>query len=69
MVTTPYKAAFSRLFDPLARLLVRLGVSPTVVTLLGLMLVIARCLLLLMTRRVLVFCVLVTAAALGRVSR
>jgi CDP-diacylglycerol--glycerol-3-phosphate 3-phosphatidyltransferase/archaetidylinositol phosphate synthase len=44
--------------------LVRLGVSPTVVTLLGLALVIASCLLLLMTHRVLVFCVLVTAAAL-----
>jgi phosphatidylglycerophosphate synthase len=64
MLTTRYKAVFNRLVEPPARLLVRWGVSPSVVTLSGLALVIASCAFLLMTRQVVVFCVLVTAASL-----
>ena len=64
MIATRYKAVFNRLLDPPARLLVRWGISPSVVTLSGLVLVGASCLFVLLTRRVLLFCVLVTAANL-----
>lgn len=64
MLTSRYKAAFSRLTDPPARLLSRWGISPTSITLLGLALVLASCAFLLVTRRVFAFCVVVTLASL-----
>lgn len=64
MLTHQYKVAFGRLVDPLARGLARLGVSPSMITIGGLGLVAASCLYLVITRRILVFCVLVTLATL-----
>jgi len=64
MITTRYKQAFNRLLDPVASVLIRLEVSPSAVTLGGLALVVASCTFLLVTRRVLVFCILVSGAAL-----
>jgi phosphatidylglycerophosphate synthase len=55
MLTTRYKRAFNRFFDPPARLLVRLGVGPTAVTLSGLLLVCAGCAYALVTKQVVVF--------------
>lgn len=64
MLTTRYKAAFARLVDPLARPLARCGVSPSAVTLGGLLLVGASCAVLVITKRLLLFCVLATLATL-----
>jgi phosphatidylglycerophosphate synthase len=64
MLTSRYKSAFNRLVEPPARLMVRLGVSPSALTLLGLLLVAASCLFLLLTRNLLVFCGLAVAASL-----
>lgn len=64
MLTSRYKTAFSRLLEPPARLLARLGVHPSAVTLLGLLFVAASCLFLLLTRNLLVFCGLAVAASL-----
>ncbi|MBI3087952.1 MAG: CDP-alcohol phosphatidyltransferase family protein [Candidatus Omnitrophica bacterium] len=64
MLPSHSKAACSRLCEPPARLLVRLGLSPSAITLLGLLLVIASCVWVLATRQLLLFCVLVTAAGL-----
>ena len=64
MVTARYKPLLSRFFDPLAKSLSRLGVSPSVVTLAGLVLVFASCLYVLLTKHLLVFCGLLTIAGL-----
>ena len=64
MIATSKKAAFDRLFAPLASVLVKHRVSPTAVTLAGLALSLASCAYLLMTRRVAVFCWLIAASAL-----
>ena len=64
MLTTRYKAAFNRAFNVPARLLSRCGISPSVLTFLGLALVLASCAFLLSTRQVFVFCWLVTLATL-----
>lgn len=64
MLTSRYKSAFNRLVEPPARLMVHLGVSPSAVTLLGLLLVAASCLFLVLTRNLLVFCGLAVAASL-----
>ncbi len=64
MLATRYKAAFNQLFDPVARGLSRKGISPSAVTLSGLVLGGACCLFLLATRRILPFCILVTLASL-----
>ena len=64
MLTTRYKAAFNRLFDRPAHVLVRLRISPSTVTLGGLVLVCASCVFLLATRQVVAFCGLVTLATL-----
>ena len=64
MLTSRYKALFNRLVEGPARLVVRLGVGPSAVTLLGLLLVAASCLFLLLTRNLLVFCGLAVSASL-----
>jgi len=64
MLTSRYKAAFTRSLTPAARVLVALHISPTIVTLLGLAFTAASCLFLLLTKRVVMFCVLVTASGL-----
>jgi len=64
VVTARYKPLLSRFFDPLAKSLSRLGVSPSVVTLAGLVLVFASCLYVLLTKHLLVFCGLLTIAGL-----
>ena len=58
MLTTRYKSAFNRVFDPLAEVLVRCGIRPSMVTLGGLALVAGNCAFLLLTRNVVLFCVL-----------
>jgi len=63
MITTRYKSAFTFLTDPVARVLVQLGVAPTAITLAGLFLVFVSCLFLVMTHQILVFCLLVGAAS------
>lgn len=60
MITTRHKATFNRLLDPLARFFLRVGMSPSAVTLSGLLLVLMSCAFLLATRRLLIFCGLVT---------
>ena len=64
MITSRYKPAFNAAFDPLARLLVALKVSPSAVTLAGLALVFACCAFLLRTRQIIPFSFMVTAASL-----
>ena len=64
MVLTRYKTTVHRGVAPLAAVLCRLGVSPSALTLLGLLLVLLSCLWLLWTQRLLAFCGLVTAATL-----
>ncbi len=64
MVLTRYKTAVNRGIAPLAAVLFHLGVSPSAVTLLGLLLVLLSCLFLVRTHRLLAFCGLVTAATL-----
>lgn len=64
MLTTRYKSSVDRLVEAPARVVIRLGVGPSDVTLLGLLLVAASCLFLLLTRNLLVFCGLAVAASL-----
>ena len=64
MLTTRHKTALNRVFEPPARWVARLGIGPSVVTVGGLALVVASCLVLLVTRRIVSFCVLVTLASL-----
>ena len=64
MITTTYKAFFNRVFEPPARVLVRCGVTPNLLTLAGLLLGLLCCLFLILTRRVALFCLLITAAML-----
>ncbi|MBI3324598.1 MAG: hypothetical protein HYZ92_04900 [Candidatus Omnitrophica bacterium] len=64
MITSRYKTMCARLLDPLAHLCVRARISPSAVTLTGLALVGASCAWLLMTKRLLLFCGLVTLATL-----
>lgn len=63
MVTTRYKPAVDRALAPLVRLIVRLKVSPSAVTVGGALLVAASCGWLLLTRNLAVFCILVTIFA------
>ena len=64
MLYTRYKPAFERVALWPARLLARLGVSPSAITIAGFVLVIACCLFYLMTGRTVAFCVLVTLSSL-----
>ena len=64
MLTNQYKSGFGRLINPLALALVRLGVTPLVITIGGVGLVAASCAYLVLTRRVFTFCLLVTLATL-----
>ena len=64
MITTTYKAFFNRVFEPPARVLVRCGVTPNLLTLAGLLLGLLCCLFLVVTRQVALFCVLVAAVGL-----
>ena len=64
MLAIRYKAGVNRLLDPFARRLSAWGVYPTAVTCAGLCLVLASCLVLLLTRRLVLFCGLVTIAGL-----
>lgn len=61
MITTRYKPRFDRLLTPLARVLVRIGVSPAALTLLGPLLASLVCLVFLRTRAVVPFCLAITA--------
>ena len=61
MVTTRYKSAVSRGLEPLARWLAQRGVSPTALSLLGLLGSALACLVFLRTRAVVPFCVAITA--------
>ena len=58
------KTAFTRVLQPLASAVARTGISPSVITLLGVALVGASCVFLLVTRRLLMFCLLATLASL-----
>lgn len=64
MVTSRYKTRVSHLLDPLARLCIRARISPSAITLTGLALVSVSCVWLLVTKRLLLFCGLVTLASL-----
>ncbi len=64
MVTARYKGLFTPFLDPLARLLSRCGISPSAVTLAGLLLVFASCLFVLWTKHLFAFCGLVTVSVL-----
>jgi len=64
MLTTRYKSTFEQVFRPLARLIVRFNVDPSWITVSGLAAIFLSCLWVLQTKRLLVFCVLVTLAAL-----
>ena len=64
MVTSRYKSTFDRLLQPVARLLVRWHIAPSLVTLAGLVAVALSCLWVLRTRRIVTFCVLVILACL-----
>ena len=64
MVTARYHSLVRRLLDPLARSLSRAGVPPSAVTLTGLLLVWASCLVVVLTKRRLMFCGLVTVSVL-----
>ncbi len=64
MIASLYKQACDRLLSGPVRLLVSLRVGPSTVTLLGLTLVLACCAFLLLTHRVVAFCLLVVPAAL-----
>ncbi len=62
MLATRYKAIFNRTIEPVAAGLVKLGVPPSGLTIAGLMLVLASCAFLLLTKRLLAFCVLAVLA-------
>ena len=64
MVTARYKSFFTPFLHPLARRLSRWGVSPSAVTLTGLLLVFVSCFFVLWTKRLLAFCGLVTVSVL-----
>ena len=64
MLASRFKASCDQWLRPLAGRLVAWGVSPTALTVAGLAGVAASCAVLLITGRVLLFCVLVTAASL-----
>ena len=64
MLFTQYKSTLDRVVAPLARFLLRLGLSPSAVTVIGLALVGANCLYVIRTRQLLLFCVLVSLALL-----
>lgn len=64
MITARYKSAFDRIFRPIAQVIKRLGLTPNMVTVLGLLFGIAACGFFLYTRDVLIFSVLVLAAGL-----
>ncbi len=64
MLTSRYKPTLNRALGPIGRALHRLGVSPDTLTLTGLALIGASCLYVVLTKRLLVFCVLVTASTL-----
>ena len=64
MLTTRYKAAFNRAAEPLAAVLVKLGATPSGLTVAGLILVFASCAFLLLTHRLLAFCALAILTSL-----
>lgn len=64
MLPTRYQLRWNHAIEPLARVLIRCGFTPTMLTVGGLLLVIASCAWLLLTGHILVFCVLVTLASL-----
>ena len=64
MLVTSYKAACNRCLQPLAVAFARLRIAPSAITFTGLALVLASCLFVLLTKRVLAFCVFVTVASL-----
>ncbi|MBI3324913.1 MAG: CDP-alcohol phosphatidyltransferase family protein [Candidatus Omnitrophica bacterium] len=64
MLTTRYKRAFNRCFEPSARVLLRLGLGPTAVTLSGLTLIAIGCALVLVTKRIIAFCAWIAVVGL-----
>ena len=59
-----HKARFNRALEPLGRVLHRFGCAPTALTLAGVVLALASCLYLLLTKRLLIFCLFVAIATL-----
>ena len=64
MLATRYKAVFDRVLERPARALARALISPSTVTVVGVVLVGASCAFLILTHRILIFCVLATLASL-----
>ncbi len=62
MFATRGRAVADRLLESPARVIVRLSISPSSVTLVGLGLIVASCVYLVITRNLLIFCGLVTVA-------
>ncbi len=60
MITTKYKAFFDRALEGIARKIIRIGITPNQLTLLGLGLGMLSCLFLLLTRNLFVFCILIS---------
>ena len=63
-MNSQFKSAFNRLLHPLASAIAGTGISPSAITLLGVALVAASCAFLIVTRRLLLFCLLATLSSL-----
>ena len=64
MLTRRYKSSLDRILSPLARRLATWRISPTILTGAGVALVMCSCVVLIVTRRVVLFCVLALLASL-----
>ncbi len=62
MIGTQYKAFFDEKFRGIANTLIKLGITPNQLTLFGLFFSFFTCFLLLLTRNLILFCILITAA-------
>ena len=64
MLTRRFKSSLDRILSPLARCLATWGISPTILTGAGFALVMCSCVVLIVTRRIVLFCVLALVASL-----
>ena len=64
MITTRYKTFFNDLFEPFARTLMRFSLTPNQITLSGLALGFVSCFILIWTKNIYLFCVLILASAI-----
>lgn len=64
MIGTKYKAFFDKLFEPVARKAIAFGLSPNQLTLLGLAFGLGTCFLLILTRNLFLFAVLILVTGL-----